>query len=82
MPSLRVCRKKLALKAFSQTARYDAAIADYFRKQYAGHGGAQLTLRYGMNPHQTPAQLYTDAGRLPIQGKSDHPNHRHSGTTR
>nr|XP_006009034.1 PREDICTED: bifunctional purine biosynthesis protein PURH isoform X1 [Latimeria chalumnae] len=58
-------RKHLALKAFTHTARYDEAIADYFRKEY-GQGVSQLPLRYGMNPHQTPAQLYTHRPKLPI----------------
>uniref|UniRef100_A0A8C7HNF9 Bifunctional purine biosynthesis protein ATIC n=1 Tax=Oncorhynchus kisutch TaxID=8019 RepID=A0A8C7HNF9_ONCKI len=51
-------RKTLALKAFTHTAQYDEAIADYFRGQYS-RGVSQLPLRYGMNPHQAPAQLYT-----------------------
>jgi phosphoribosylaminoimidazolecarboxamide formyltransferase/IMP cyclohydrolase len=59
-------RKTLALKAFTHTAEYDAAIADYFRKQYSG-GVSQLTLRYGMNPHQKPAQIYTTLAQLPIK---------------
>lgn len=28
-----------------------------------------MPLRYGMNPHQTPAQLYTLKPKLPITGK-------------
>lgn len=58
-------RKALALKAFSHTAEYDCAISDYFRKQY-GNQTSQLTLRYGMNPHQKPAQLYTTKSKLPL----------------
>jgi phosphoribosylaminoimidazolecarboxamide formyltransferase/IMP cyclohydrolase len=59
-------RKVLALKAFTHTADYDAAISDYFRKQYSG-GVSQLTLRYGMNPHQKPAQIYTTLADLPLK---------------
>uniref|UniRef100_A0A8C2WE13 Bifunctional purine biosynthesis protein ATIC n=1 Tax=Cyclopterus lumpus TaxID=8103 RepID=A0A8C2WE13_CYCLU len=51
-------RRTLALKAFTHTAQYDEAISDYFRGQYS-RGVSQLPLRYGMNPHQAPAQLYT-----------------------
>ncbi|KAI9228634.1 MAG: phosphoribosylaminoimidazolecarboxamide formyltransferase/IMP cyclohydrolase [Piptocephalis tieghemiana] len=51
-------RKLLALKAFEHTSDYDTAISGYFRQQYAGNGDAQLTLRYGANPHQKPAQVY------------------------
>ncbi|XP_048340363.1 bifunctional purine biosynthesis protein ATIC isoform X2 [Sphaerodactylus townsendi] len=58
-------RRQLALKAFTHTAQYDTAIADYFRKQYS-KGVSQLPLRYGMNPHQTPAQLYTLRPQLPL----------------
>uniref|UniRef100_A0A8D0P4K8 Bifunctional purine biosynthesis protein ATIC n=1 Tax=Sus scrofa TaxID=9823 RepID=A0A8D0P4K8_PIG len=58
-------RRQLALKAFTHTAQYDEAISDYFRKEY-GKGISQMPLRYGMNPHQTPAQLYTLKPKLPI----------------
>ncbi|XP_031839930.1 bifunctional purine biosynthesis protein ATIC [Nomia melanderi] len=58
-------RQVLALKAFTHTAEYDNAISDYFRKQYSG-GVSQLTLRYGMNPHQKPAQIYTTLDKLPL----------------
>lgn len=59
-------RQKLALKAFTHTAQYDEAISDYFRKQYSGEGESQLNLRYGMNPHQKPAQLFTTIEKLPL----------------
>lgn len=58
-------RQTLALKAFTHTAQYDDAISDYFRKQYSAHE-SQLTLRYGMNPHQKPAQLFTTLEKLPL----------------
>ena len=60
-------RNKLALKAFLQTADYDLAISDFFRKKYAP-GTKQLTLRYGCNPHQIPAQAYVREGDLPFKG--------------
>uniref|UniRef100_A0AAR2LX96 Bifunctional purine biosynthesis protein ATIC n=1 Tax=Pygocentrus nattereri TaxID=42514 RepID=A0AAR2LX96_PYGNA len=60
-------RKTLALKAFTHTARYDEAIADYFRREYS-RGVSQLPLRYGMNPHQAPAQIYTLRPTLPLTG--------------
>ncbi|CAK7566194.1 MAG: bifunctional phosphoribosylaminoimidazolecarboxamide formyltransferase/IMP cyclohydrolase [Sporothrix epigloea] len=59
-------RKLYALKAFEHTADYDAAISDFFRKQYAGDGFQHLTLRYGANPHQKPAAAYVKEGRLPF----------------
>lgn len=58
-------RKLLAVKAFNHTAQYDGAISDYFRTAY-GSGMSQLSLRYGMNPHQKPAQIYTMEGKLPL----------------
>uniref|UniRef100_A0A7N8Y702 Bifunctional purine biosynthesis protein ATIC n=1 Tax=Mastacembelus armatus TaxID=205130 RepID=A0A7N8Y702_9TELE len=60
-------RRSLALKAFTHTAQYDEAISDYFRGQYS-RGVSQLPLRYGMNPHQAPAQLYTLRPALPLKG--------------
>lgn len=59
-------RKSYALKAFEHTADYDAAISDFFRKQYAGNGDQYLTLRYGANPHQKPAAAYTKESKLPV----------------
>ncbi|KAM3877382.1 bifunctional purine biosynthesis protein ATIC [Diretmus argenteus] len=59
-------RRTLALKAFTHTAQYDDAISDYFRGQYS-RGVSQLPLRYGMNPHQAPAQLYTLRPALPLK---------------
>ncbi|XP_065666127.1 bifunctional purine biosynthesis protein ATIC isoform X2 [Hydra vulgaris] len=58
-------RRTLALKAFTHTMLYDTAIADYFRKQYSS-SVSHLPLRYGANPHQKPAQLFTFQSKLPI----------------
>ena len=63
-------RQQYALKAFTQTADYDVAISGYYRKQYAGHGDRQLDLRYGANPHQKPAQVYSLHCPLPIKGRN------------
>lgn len=60
-------RKLYALKAFEHTADYDAAIADFFRKKYAGDGVQHLPLRYGANPHQKPASAFVKRGRLPFK---------------
>jgi len=59
-------RRELALKAFSLTARYDAAIsawmfaqdradASVFPDSFALTGVKAMELRYGENPHQTAA---------------------------
>lgn len=58
-------RQSLALKAFTHTSEYDNAVSDYFRKQYSA-GVSQLSLRYGMNPHQKPAQVFTNLEKLPF----------------
>lgn len=55
----------MALKAFTHTAQYDDAISNYFRNQYSA-GVSQLSLRYGMNPHQKPAQIFTTLEKLPL----------------
>ncbi len=63
-------RRRLAGEAFSHTARYDRAIADYFAGQTAEGpfpGTLSMTLkrkavlRYGENPHQQAA-LYVQSG--------------------
>ncbi len=54
-------RKKLAARAYSRTAAYDAAIANWYFEEtqesspkYRTIGGTKaLELRYGENPHQT-----------------------------
>lgn len=67
-------RNRLALKAFEITAKYDDAIGNYFREQYAspsaGLAGVvqRIPLRYGANPHQAPAQAFVKDGNLPFKG--------------
>ncbi len=58
-------RERLALKAFEHTAAYDAAISGYLRGQFP-HTKSQLQLRYGANPHQKPAMIFSTRGALPI----------------
>jgi phosphoribosylaminoimidazolecarboxamide formyltransferase/IMP cyclohydrolase len=60
-------RNLYALKAFEHTADYDASISDFFRKQCAGEGVQQMSLRYGANPHQKPAAAFTKFGPLPYK---------------
>lgn len=65
-------RCQLAVKAFEHTCQYDGHISDYFRKKYlstaSGDSAAsQLSLRYGMNPQQKPAQVYIMNTRLPFK---------------
>jgi phosphoribosylaminoimidazolecarboxamide formyltransferase / IMP cyclohydrolase len=67
-------RRELAVKAFSHTARYDAAISRYLRAHNVEPAkwpdplliGGRLTqpLRYGENPHQQAA-LYRTLQRFP-----------------
>ncbi|KAG5664144.1 hypothetical protein KAF25_006729 [Fusarium avenaceum] len=60
-------RNRYALKAFEHTADYDAAISQFFRKEYAGNGDQYSALRYGANPHQKPAAAYVSEGNLPFK---------------
>lgn len=55
------------LQAFNHTSEYDTTIADFFRKKYSA-GESQMTLRYGINPHQKEAQIFTLLPQLPIKG--------------
>ena len=68
-------RNLYALKAFEHTADYDTAIAGFFRKEYAGKGVQQLSLRYGANPHQKPASAYVSQGRLPFKALNGSPGY-------
>ncbi|POR36520.1 Bifunctional purine biosynthesis protein ADE17 [Tolypocladium paradoxum] len=60
-------RNRYALKAFEHTADYDAAISDFFRKEYAAAGDQYMALRYGANPHQKPAAAFSASGKLPFK---------------
>ena len=60
-------RQLYALKAFEQTADYDATIAEFFRKKYASDGLQQISLRYGLNPHQKPAAAFSKGSPLPFK---------------
>ena len=60
-------RQLYAVKSFERTAGYESAIADFFRKKYASDGTSQLSLRYGANPHQTPAAIFNKDGPLPFK---------------
>jgi phosphoribosylaminoimidazolecarboxamide formyltransferase/IMP cyclohydrolase len=67
-------RRNLAIKAFSHTARYDAAISRYLRQHNAApaqwpdslllHWQLGQPLRYGENPHQQGA-LYRNSEHWP-----------------
>jgi phosphoribosylaminoimidazolecarboxamide formyltransferase/IMP cyclohydrolase len=60
-------KQRYALKAFEQTATYDSAISEFFRKKYAGEGDQFLPLRYGANPHQKPATVSMPDKPLPFK---------------
>ncbi|MBL8895691.1 MAG: bifunctional phosphoribosylaminoimidazolecarboxamide formyltransferase/IMP cyclohydrolase [Rhizobiales bacterium] len=76
-------RRKLAAKAFSRTAAYDAAIAQWFARELGDATPERLTisgsllqsLRYGENPHQQGAFYHNGvsatglAAARQIQGK-------------
>ncbi|MFW5933571.1 MAG: bifunctional phosphoribosylaminoimidazolecarboxamide formyltransferase/IMP cyclohydrolase [Actinomycetota bacterium] len=60
-------RRELAVAAFQQTARYDAAVATWFQRDEELPAQLSLalprtaTLRYGENPHQAAALYRLDA---------------------
>ena len=71
-------RRRLALKAFQHTARYDAAIAEWLAAQEEGEDSGfpptktlelrrERVLRYGENPHQGGA-VYSIAGGPGVLG--------------
>ena len=64
-------RKKLALKGFQATARYDAAITSYFSGEETLdlHLYALNSLRYGENPHQNAVVYSFEAQGGPLGGK-------------
>ncbi|CAG8883876.1 unnamed protein product [Penicillium nalgiovense] len=55
------------LKELEAGAITDASRKQLFRKEYAGNGQQQLSLRYGTNPHQKPASAYMVQGQLPFK---------------
>jgi phosphoribosylaminoimidazolecarboxamide formyltransferase/IMP cyclohydrolase len=69
-------RERLAIKAFTSTSAYDAAIADYLNREQETCSTfridlpLEMRLRYGENPHQQ-AELYGDFGSTfeKLQGK-------------
>ena len=70
-----VSRQRHALKAFTQTSNYDAAISDYFRREYQSDSKDYLSLRYGTNPHQKPAAAFVRDGELPFKTLSGQPGY-------
>lgn len=58
-------RRKLALKAFWHTAAYDRAIAGFFGSNSGDVEQFERELRYGMNPHQKPARVFTTSNDCP-----------------
>jgi phosphoribosylaminoimidazolecarboxamide formyltransferase/IMP cyclohydrolase len=60
-------RQRLALKAFNHTAAYDEAISGYLRGQFSETDRQSLKLRYGVNPHQAPAAIFTRDGDMPLK---------------
>ena len=73
--TLLATRKKLASAAFTMSATYDASISRYFAAQLNDTAPVevrtykpQMSLKYGCNPHQKPAGVFSVLGdRLPFQ---------------
>ncbi len=64
-------RRSLAIKGFTLTARYDAAIQTYLSSNEALtlQASAVQTLRYGENPHQQASLYSFTPGAGPLGGK-------------
>ncbi|MGB9681488.1 MAG: bifunctional phosphoribosylaminoimidazolecarboxamide formyltransferase/IMP cyclohydrolase [bacterium] len=71
-------RRKLAVKAFSITSKYDAAISNYlsvesFPEHFLLSGEKTINLRYGENPHQRASGYKVSGpsvlGAIQIHGK-------------
>jgi phosphoribosylaminoimidazolecarboxamide formyltransferase/IMP cyclohydrolase len=64
-------RRKLAIKGFALTARYDRAIADYLvgEQAFSLSGYPIQVLRYGENPHQDAAVYAYQPDEGPLGGK-------------
>jgi phosphoribosylaminoimidazolecarboxamide formyltransferase/IMP cyclohydrolase len=65
-------RRKLAVKGFALTARYDSAIQAYLRGEEAPlniHAFPVQKLRYGENPHQSALLYSFKPGEGPMGGK-------------
>ena len=62
-------------EAFEYTAGYDEAISSYLREEYGDKHRSHLEthrrieLRYGMNPHQKPAEVYSKRQEMPIESE-------------
>ena len=68
-------RRKLAAAAFTLSAAYDASISQYFAAQLSEPAAVQIrsykpqiALKYGCNPHQKPAGIYSVCGdKMPFK---------------
>lgn len=64
-------RRKMATHAFITSAKYDAAISNYFASQDSNSSDSltckvyekACDLKYGCNPHQKPAAIYKHLGK-------------------
>jgi phosphoribosylaminoimidazolecarboxamide formyltransferase/IMP cyclohydrolase len=76
-------RKKLAARAFALSASYDSAISSWFASQLGEDAPVtarvykpERALKYGCNPHQKPAYIYSRLGsKLPFEIKNGIPGY-------
>jgi len=76
-------RKRLAARAFALSASYDSAISSWFANQLGEEAPvvtrvykAEFPLKYGCNPQQKPANIYSRFGfKLPFQIKNGVPGY-------
>lgn len=76
-------RKKLASRAFALSAAYDSAISSWFANQLGEEAPIvariykpEFPLKYGCNPHQKPARIYSRLeSKLPFEIKNGVPGY-------
>uniref|UniRef100_A0A0N5AXZ8 Phosphoribosylaminoimidazolecarboxamide formyltransferase n=1 Tax=Syphacia muris TaxID=451379 RepID=A0A0N5AXZ8_9BILA len=54
-------------KAFEHTTSYDESISGYMRHKFSENGSRFLSLRYGINPHQQNAEVYSKDSEMPLK---------------
>lgn len=76
-------RKQLASQAFALSASYDSAISSWFGNQLGDDSSLitriykpEFPLKYGCNPHQRPAMIYSRLGsKLPFEIRNGSPGY-------
>ncbi|VDN57120.1 unnamed protein product [Dracunculus medinensis] len=60
---------------FEHTKWYDEEISSYLRKCFDSEGRRIITLKYGINPQQTDAQVYFEGSDMPLKVLNGSPSY-------